>query len=53
MSRKHFEIIARNISYISNMEARIIAYACVRDACRETNTRFDDAKFRAACDVKL
>lgn len=51
MTRKHFEILAKNISYIPDMYTRIIAYACVRDACKEANTRFDDAKFRAACDI--
>jgi hypothetical protein len=51
MSRKHFESLAYEISYISNMEARLQAALAVCKAARQFNNRFDQQRFLDACKV--
>lgn len=53
MTRKHFEELAKNISYIPDMYARRMAFLCVRDACIKFNDKFDANRFAKACDVEL
>lgn len=53
MSKKHFEELAKNISYIPDQYARRMAFLVVRDAAKKFNDRFDSARFMKACDVNL
>ena len=51
MSRKHFNELAHQISFISNMEARLQAALAVCKAARQFNDRFDQQRFLDACEV--
>ncbi len=51
MSRKHFEILAKSISKIADVEQRAAAAVAVAIACEELNPRFNIKKFYEACGV--
>lgn len=51
MTRKHFEVLAKNISEIADRDARLIAAIAVARAAIEINPRFDPSKFYKACGV--
>jgi hypothetical protein len=53
MSRKHFQALADEISYISDALARKFAAQAVANACARSNNRFDYSRFYAACGVEL
>ncbi len=52
MSRKHFETLALEISYITDITARRIAAMAVANAGARHNDRFDRSRFYAACGVE-
>ena len=52
MSKKHFELLARNICYIEDPVARRMAAIAVASACHQSNPRFDWGRFVAACGVE-
>ena len=51
MSKKHFELLAKYISSMIDPHCRLNAAVAVASACREANSRFDEQRFFAACDV--
>ena len=51
MSRKHFVILAKNISQIPNMEIRLQSAIETAKLCAAVNPRFDQARFFEACGV--
>ena len=51
MSRRDFELIAQNISYIMDPTARRLAAMAVAGACEQLNPRFDAELFFRACGV--
>ena len=51
MSRKDFELIAQNISHITDATARKLAAIAVAGACAQLNARFDTERFLRACGV--
>lgn len=53
MSKKHFELLARNISLISDPSARRIAAIAVAQTCLQFNSRFDPDRFLTACGVSV
>ena len=52
MSKKHFELLAKNISTIHNPEIRKVVTRLVADACAQSNSRFDQVRFYRACGVE-
>lgn len=52
MSKKHFELLAKNISSIQDSQARRSAAVAVATACQASNSRFDWARFISACGVE-
>lgn len=52
MSKKHFELLARNIKFIEDPIARRMAAIAVAAACQQSNNRFDHGRFIAACGVE-
>ena len=52
MSRKHFETLALEISYISDAAARKLAAMAVANASARHNSNFDRTRFYAACGVE-
>ena len=53
MSRKHFESLAKEISYISDMTARRFAANAVANASCQHNDQFNRARFYAACGIEV
>jgi len=51
MSRRDFELLARNIRFIQDTTARRLAAIAVACACAQFNPRFDSNQFFVACDV--
>jgi len=51
VSRRDFELIAKNISYITDATARRLAAIAVAGACAQLNARFDTERFFRACGV--
>lgn len=51
MSKKHFELLARNISLITDPMARRVAAITVAQTCLQFNPRFDPDRFLVACGV--
>jgi hypothetical protein len=51
MSRKHFKAIAAAIAAILDPSDRRRIAEALADVCRESNPRFDRARFLAACGV--
>lgn len=51
MSKKHFIVLAREISYITDLTARKLAAMAVANAAAQANDRFDRSRFYAACGV--
>jgi hypothetical protein len=51
MSRRDFELIAQNISHITDATARRLAAIAVAGACQQLNPRFDAELFFRACGV--
>lgn len=51
MSRRDFELIAENISHITDARARRLAAIAVAAACAQLNPRFDTERFFQACVV--
>jgi len=51
MSRKDFELIAQNISHITDTTARRLAAIAVAAACQQLNPRFNSDLFFLACNV--
>jgi hypothetical protein len=51
MSRKHFITLAKEISGITNMEARLLAAIAVCRAAQTHNDRFDQQRFLDACGI--
>ena len=51
MTRKHFKIIAAEIAAISNVIERKTMAIKMAEVCRQSNPRFDFARFYAACGV--
>lgn len=49
MTRKHFEILAKQIAMIDDLTARNEAYLAVARAGWRLNPRFNAAKFKEAC----
>jgi hypothetical protein len=49
MSKKHFELLARNICHIEDPVARRCAAVAVASACHQSNPRFDWGRFIKAC----
>jgi hypothetical protein len=52
MSRKHFQALADEIRFISDLTARKIAAQAVASACAQCNNRFDYGRFYSACGVE-
>lgn len=58
MTRKHFEEMAKKISYIpigpefGGPYARRMAYIITKEYFQEVNPRFDVKKYAEACDVE-
>ncbi len=58
MTRKHFEEMAKKISYIptgpefGGAFARRMAFLVTKELFQEVNPRFDVKKYAEACDVK-
>jgi len=52
MSKKHFELLARNISTINDPQIRKVMARLVADAYAQSNSRFDQVRFYRACDVE-
>jgi len=51
MSKKHFELLAQYISGIIDFNCRLNAAVAVASACKAANSRFDEQKFFAACNI--
>ena len=51
MTRKHFQILAEEISHMMDETQRINAAAAVASACKRINPRFDIQRFYKACGV--
>jgi len=51
MSKKHFELLAKNINSIMDPHARLQAAIAVASACKQANQRFDQDRFFAACNI--
>jgi hypothetical protein len=51
MSKKHFELLAKNISFINDEQARKKAAMAVGAACAVSNSNFDWARFMRACGI--
>lgn len=51
MTRKHFEMAARNIAAMPESERLKHAEAWIK-VCAADNPRFDKARFLAACGIK-
>jgi hypothetical protein len=51
VSRRDFELIAQNISHISDAAARRLAAIAVAGACQQLNPRFNADLFFRACGV--
>jgi len=49
MSKKHFELLAQYISFDFN--CRLNAAVAVASACKAANSRFDEQRFFAACNI--
>ena len=49
MSRRHFEALALEISYITDVQARKLAALAVANAGARSNDRFDRSRFYKAC----
>ena len=52
MSKKHFELLARNISTVCDPQIRKAMARLVADACAQSNSRFDQVRFYRACGVE-
>ena len=52
MSKKHFELLAKNISTIHDPNIRKVVTRLVADACAQSNSRFDQVRFYRACGVE-
>ncbi len=53
MSKKHFELLAKNISTIYDPNIRRVVARLVADACAQSNSRFDQVRFYRACNAEL
>ena len=51
MSKKHFELLAQYISGIIDFNCRLNAAVAVASACKAANSRFDEQRFFAACNI--
>ena len=51
MTKKHFIVLAREISHIPDMTARKFAAAAVANAAIQSHDRFDRSRFYTACGV--
>jgi hypothetical protein len=52
MSKKHFELLAKQISVIYDPNIRRDVARLIALACAESNDRFDRARFMRACDAE-
>lgn len=50
MTKKHFEALANNLKQIPNYTDRKTAIDCWVEVCKDMNPRFDEKKFRKACE---
>jgi hypothetical protein len=51
MTKKHFITLAKEISFISPISARVLAAEAVANASAQHNNNFDRARFLIACGV--
>lgn len=51
MTKKHFIQLAKEISQQQNVEAKKFAYELIVKVAKETNTRFDEQRFKTACEM--
>ena len=51
MSKKHFELLAKQISVIYDPAVRRDVARLIAQACAESNSRFDQDRFYRACNV--
>jgi hypothetical protein len=51
MSKKHFITLAKEISFISPISARVLAAEAVANAAAQHNNNFDRVRFLTACGV--
>ena len=52
MTRKHFETLALEISYITDVTARKLAAMAVANASARYNSNFNRTRFLTACGVE-
>jgi len=52
MTKKHFELLAKNIRQILDSHARLQAAVAVGSACIDSNPRFDITRFYQACGIE-
>ena len=52
MTKKHFILLARAISTITNLEERTRVTNLIADVCAQSNTLFNYSKFLQACGVE-
>lgn len=50
MTRKHFKILAESLKKIEDMTQRNTMIDAWVDVCTQMNPRFDETKFREACE---
>lgn len=53
MTKQHFIALADEISFISDMKHRMEAAFAVANVAKRFNSRFNAAKFYAACKVEF
>ena len=51
MSKKHFELLAKQISTIYDVQARKDVARLIARVCADSNSKFDQDRFYRACKV--